>query len=72
MPKINFTIIDITCDACIKLSAMALKKMPCVKSVEIKSDGSVTLESEKEIVKEKIIKVLTKIDKTAIFDSDNY
>jgi copper chaperone CopZ len=68
MPKINFKIMDITCDACIKLSAMSLKKMPGVKSVEIKSDGSAVLESENEIDKEEIINVLTKIDKTVIFN----
>ncbi len=65
--KINFKITDITCDACIKLSSMALKKIPGVKSVEIEKNGSVAIESEKGIAKEDIKNALAKVEKTALF-----
>jgi copper chaperone CopZ len=66
--KTNFKITNITCDACIKLSAMSLKKIPSVKNVEIKSDGSAMIESDKEIAKEEIENALSKVDKKALFE----
>lgn len=68
MIKINFKITDISCDACIKLSGLSLKKIPGVKNVEIKSDGSASVEADKEITKEEIIAALAKADKTAVFN----
>lgn len=65
--KINFKINNITCDACIKLSSMALKKIPGVKNVEVKSDGSASIESDKEITDEEIANALAKVDKKATF-----
>jgi copper chaperone CopZ len=66
MKKI-FNITDITCDACIKLSSMALKKIPGVKNVEIVSNGSASVEADREITNEEITNALAKIDKTASF-----
>jgi len=65
--KITFKITDITCDACIKLSGMALKKIPGVKNVEVKSDGSAAVEADKEISHEEITAALAKVEKTAVF-----
>lgn len=65
--KTNFKINDITCDACIKLSSLALKKIPGVKSVEIESNGSAVVESDQEISKEEIVSALAKADKIASF-----
>ena len=62
-----FKIIDITCDACIKLSSMALKKIPGVKSVEIDRNGSTVVELDKEITKDEITNALAKVDKTVTF-----
>lgn len=67
MSKINFKITDITCDACIKLSSMALKKIPGVKSVEIDRSGSTVVELDKEITKDEIITALAKVDKKVTF-----
>lgn len=67
MSKINFKITNIACEACIKLSSMALKKIPGVKSVEIESNGSAAIESDKEIAREDIAGALAKVDKKAIF-----
>lgn len=67
MVKINFKINDITCDACIKLSSLSLKKIPGVKSVEVESNGSAVVESDKEISKEEIVSALVKADKTVSF-----
>lgn len=66
--KTNFKINTITCDACVKLSSSALKKIPGVKNAEVKSDGSATVESDKEITKEEISSALAKVDKTAVFN----
>lgn len=68
MSKINFKITDLTCDACIKLSSLSLKKIPGVKNVEVKSNGSASIEADKEITNEEIIAALAKVDKTAVFN----
>lgn len=65
--KINFKISDITCDACIKLSSMALKKISGVKNAEVKSDGAASIEADKEITNEEITNALAKVDKKANF-----
>lgn len=66
--KITFKITDITCDACIRLSSMALKKIPGVKSVEVKSDGSAAVETDKKISNEEIVAALAKVEKRAVFN----
>ena len=65
--KTNFKITNIHCDACVKISNMALKKLPGVKSVEIAKDGSVALESDKEIYQEEIKNTIADVDKTVSF-----
>lgn len=67
MKKI-FKIKDITCGVCVKLSAMALKKIPGVKNVEVDSNGSAAVEADKEITNEEITNALAKVDKTAAFN----
>ncbi len=64
----NFTITNITCDACIKISSIALKKIPGVKSVEIEKSGLTSIESEREIAEEEIETALSKVDKTVVFN----
>jgi copper chaperone CopZ len=65
--KKNFTITNITCDACIKISSMVLKKIPGVTSVEIDKDGKASIESEKEITEEEITNALKEVEKTVEF-----
>lgn len=63
----TFKITNITCPACVKLSEMALKKIPGVTHVEVNLEtGATTVESEHDI-KDKIIPALKKVDKEAAF-----
>jgi len=65
--KKNFMITNITCDACIKLSSMALKKIPGVTSVEIEKSGNTLIESDREITEKEIQSALSEAEKTAVF-----
>lgn len=65
--KKNFTITNITCDACIKLSSMALKKIPGVTSVEIDKNGNTVIESKKEVSEQEIRSALVEVDKNVAF-----
>jgi copper chaperone CopZ len=65
--EIKFKINEITCGACVKLSNMALKKIPGVKNVDVKNTGEAMIESDKEITNEEISDALAKVDKTATF-----
>jgi copper chaperone CopZ len=65
--KINFKINEITCDACIKLSSMVLKKIPGVKNAEVASNGSSSIEADREITNEEITSALANVDKTVHF-----
>lgn len=65
--KKNFTITNITCDACIKISSMVLKKIPGVISVDIDKNGQTVIESEREVTEEQIKSALNKADKTVKF-----
>jgi len=65
--KKNFTVTNITCDACIKLSSMVLKKIPGVTSVEIDKSGKASIESEREIAEEEITNALREVEKTVEF-----
>jgi len=64
----NFIITNITCDACIKISSIALKKIPGVRNVEINKNGEAMIESEKEISQNEIENALSKVDKAVNFD----
>lgn len=66
--KINFKITNLHCDACIKISSMALKKIQGVKNVEIIKDGKTVLESDKDISHNEIESVLSEAGKTVSFD----
>jgi len=65
--KNNFTITNITCDACIKISSMVLKKIPGVTSVEIDKNGKASIESGREITEEEITNALKEVEKTVDF-----
>ncbi len=63
--QINFTITNIDCAACIKLSQTALKGLPGVLRVEVKNNGLVLIESEQDIAWEEITEALVKVGKNA-------
>ncbi len=66
MPTINFKITNLTCPACVKLSEMALRKIPSVTYAKVELEtGVATVESERDI-SEEIIPALKKVDKKAI------
>jgi len=66
MFEYNFKITNLTCEACIKLSNMALKSLPGVKEVQVNFDsGDTKVVSEKEIAWEDIENSLAKVDKIA-------
>lgn len=50
MSELTFTITNLTCEACVKLSTMALRKLPGVTDVSIDlKTGAARLSSEKPI-----------------------
>jgi len=63
---INFKINNITCEACVKISSMALKNLLGVKKVQIEKDGMATIESDRDIAWDEIKNVLAQADKQAI------
>lgn len=63
----NFKIADVHCDACVKLSVMALKKIPGVNKAEVESDGSAEVVSDREVSREEIVNALAAVDKKADF-----
>ncbi len=64
----NFTITNITCDACIKLSTMALKSLPGVSSVTIEQNGKGSITSSTPISNEMIEQVLVEVKKQVAFN----
>lgn len=67
METINFKITNITCPACVKLSEMALKKIPGISNIKInQQSGETTVEADHD-AKEEIIKMLSQVDKTVNF-----
>lgn len=63
--QIKFRITNLTCDACYKISEMALKKLARVSSVNIRSDGFTTVELKEEIPWFQIKEALAAVDKKA-------
>lgn len=59
----KFKINNLTCEACVKLSKMALNSLPGVKKIEIDKDGVTTLETEQHINFADIKEALEKVDK---------
>ena len=64
---IHFKITNITCEACIKISNMALRNLPGVKKVQIEADGLVVVESDRDIVWDTVKTALAQVDKQAVF-----
>lgn len=67
MNSINFKITNITCDACVKISMMVLKKIPGVSDVQIDSKTGDTTVLVDHDAKEEIIKALKNVDKSVNF-----
>ena len=67
MPIINFKITNLTCPACVKLSEMALKKIPGVTDVQVDlGTGAAFVEADND-VKGQITDALAKVDKKVAF-----
>lgn len=67
MNSINFKITNLTCEACVKLSTVALKRIPGVELVEIDiNSGDSNLLFNGEISWDQIEKALSSVGKTAI------
>lgn len=59
MNELAFTITNLTCDACVKLSTMALRKMPGVTDVSIElSSGAARVISTEPISQSDVIEAL--------------
>ncbi|MBI4592412.1 heavy-metal-associated domain-containing protein [Candidatus Uhrbacteria bacterium] len=59
MRELTFTITNLTCDACIKLSTMALRKLPGVTDVSVElSNGAARVASTEPINPSVITEVL--------------
>jgi copper chaperone CopZ len=63
--RINFKITNITCEACIKISQAVLRDLPGVTKADIKSDGSATIEADREVDWKEIKNALAEVDKNA-------
>lgn len=63
----KFKITNLTCEACIKLSTMALKKIPGVFEaiVDLKT-GNAEIKSDRTIAWEEIVTALKTVDKTTV------
>ena len=66
MSTIKFKIINITCDACVKLSTMALKTIPGVSQIKIESDGMAELSSSQDTDWDQIYNALQSVGKNSI------
>ena len=63
----EFKIVDLTCDACVKLSSGVLQKIPGVLSVNIDVNSGLTkVEASREISLVEINDALSKVDKKAV------
>lgn len=61
---INFKITNLTCGACVKLSEMALKKIPGVSAVKVDlATGAASIDSTAPIDWSAIVDTLQKIEK---------
>lgn len=67
MSVTKFRITNITCDACVKLSTMALKKLPGVDTVVVdQATGSVELSASRDIAWNEIATTLQGVNKEAV------
>lgn len=61
-----FKITNMTCEACVKLSKMALGKIPGVQSAEVDlKSGLAEIKADREISWDEIVAALEKFDKKA-------
>lgn len=66
MNKLTFIITNLDCEACIKLSTMALKKIPGVHDVKIDLKTGITdVKSETPLVWEDVVAKLSEVGKNA-------
>jgi copper chaperone CopZ len=64
MTETKFKITNITCEACVKLSTVALKKLPGFESVNIdEKSGLVSLKSTNEVTWDGIVAALKAVGK---------
>lgn len=67
MNTIKFRITNLECEACVRLSTMALQKIPGVNKVDINlSDGISSLENDQKVDWQTIKIALEDIGKTAV------
>lgn len=66
MTNQKFRITNLTCAACVKLSTMALKKIPGLGDVAIDlASGTTEITSDREVAWEEIVDALKTVEKTA-------
>lgn len=59
MSELKFTITNLTCGACVKVSTMALRKLPGVTDVSVDlSTGTATITSEEPLNQNEVAEVL--------------
>ncbi|HAZ29096.1 MAG TPA: heavy metal transporter [Candidatus Magasanikbacteria bacterium] len=67
MATTPFTITNLTCDACVKLSTAALRALPGVTNVVIDlASGHGELTAERDIPKQEIIMALKSVNKEVL------
>lgn len=67
MTTFNFKITDLTCEACIKLSTMALKTIPGVSEIKIDlKSGEAKLVSDQDTSWEQVSSALQSVGKNAV------
>ena len=67
MNNLNFKITNITCEACVKVSMMVLRKIPGVTDIQIDQQTGSTTVSVDHDAKEEIINALKAVDKEVVF-----
>ncbi len=64
MPTQKFKIINLTCEACVKLSIRALKKIPGVTNAMVDlSSGASEITADREVAFEEIVATLKSVEK---------
>lgn len=67
MPEIKFKITNLTCEACVKLSVIALNKINSVNKVEVDLvTGLSKVNSDQIINFDEVQKILEAVDKKAV------
>lgn len=67
MSTINFKITNLTCEACVRLSTMALKTIPGVSDINIDLKlGNASLKSSQDTSWDQVSSALQSVEKNAI------